>query len=597
MNYVTDGATYKCPGGSTFCAKALGTQSNGEGKKLLTAVALLNVQQPAPSCKLLPPAGTAPPPPCPVVTVPTPWSALDKNTAGGAKLLTDSSAKMCPIPITGAKITLDNNPNKRVQDGASAVSIADIAFPVLAAVADAVKTAAKQTPAAPPKAQAKRAPQPPKKTEQKQENATATAKQTTVAGAAKTDGEKVWQKGPLCPGCWRKQGEEACGYPTASAQVTENSAQELRKAYEQFTDAEKDAYDRYYDDLAARWAFLEQEFGKRWSYAAHHIISGNQVFGTVPEIVQLAHFYAYDINNAHNCIFLVTKPEGRLAEEDVLKRATAYEAMGLTKMQWHVGGHSYKLDRDTDALRERIRKKAKQEPAPGPIKNYVQLVQAQLLALRDWLAEHPVCRKSDAQKQAFFDAMNDIAASTKAKLAAFCESPEKSYPYYVSKEAFYYAFALPRAVRLGVLRGSEDGKRVTVTTCRATRFQATERDADGQALEFQWSPDVQEKSLPLSEADMRDILCCVGNAQSFVVIDGDALPDDLLDALEITEANACALTDDAPWPTSTPMMFVAYDDAILAWLRDQPEHAYESPRQVAVRRIRAWESRKGGDAV
>jgi len=593
MNYVTDGATYTCPGGSTFRAQAVGTQSSGEGKNLLTANALLNVQKPAPQCKRLP---GSPPPPCGVISVTTPWSSLDKNTAGGAKLLTDSSAKICPV--AGAKITLDNNPNKRVQDGASAVSIADIAFPVLAAVVGVVKTAtAKKSATTTPKLQTKNEAQPLKKSDKKQEKATAAAKQTTAATAAKTDGGKVWQKGPLCPGCWRKPGEEACGYPTASAQVTENSAQELRKAYEQFTDAEKDAHDRYYDDLLRRWSFLEQEFGKRWSYAAHHIISGNQVFGTVPEIVQLAHFYAYDINNAHNCIFLVTKPEGRLAEEDVLKRATAYEAMGLTKMQWHVGGHAYKIDRDTDALRERIRKKAKQEPAAGPIQNYVQLVQAQLLALRDGLAAQPVCRKTDAQKQAFFAAMNDIAAATKAKLAAFRESPEKSYPYYVSKEAFYYAFALPRAVRLGVLRGSEDGKRVTVTTCRATRFQATERDADGQALEFQWSPDVQEKRLPLSEADMRDIISCVGNAQSFVVIDGDALPDDLLDALEITEANACALTDDAPWPTKTPMMFLAYDDAILAWLRDQPEHAYESPRQVAVRRIRAWESRKGGDVI
>ena len=559
------------------------------------------MKNPAKKCMLLPPLPSGNPQPClvPMVMAQLPvitWSELDKNTAGGAKLLTDSSAKNCPL--TQSPITLKKNPNKRVQDGASSVSIADIAFPVLAVVACAVKTAtAKKSVTMPPKLQTKNEAQPLKKSDKKQEKATAAAKQTTAATAAKTDGGKVWQKGPLCPGCWRKPGEEPCGYPTASSQVTENSAQELRKAYEQFTDAEKDAHDRYYDDFLRRWSFLEQEFGKRWSYAAHHIISGNQVFGTVPEIVQLAHFYAYDINNAHNCIFLVTKPEGRLAEEDVLKRATAYEAMGLTKMQWHVGGHSYKLDRDTDALRERIRKKAKQDPAPGPIQNYVQLVQAQLLALRDWLAEHPVCRKSDAQKQAFFSAMNDIAASTKVKLAAFCESPEKSYPYYVSKEAFYYAFALPRAVRLGVLRGSEDGKRVTVTTCRATRFQATERDADGQALEFQWSPDVQEKRLPLSEADMRDVIACVGNAQSFVVIDGDALPDDLLDALEITEANACTLTDDAPWPTKTPMMFLAYDDAILAWLRDQPEHPYESPRQVAVRRIRAWESRKGSDAI
>lgn len=373
----------------------------------------------------------------------------------------------------------------------------------------------------------------------------------------------------------------------------ENSSQKLREAYQAMPENEKDDYDRYYDKLASEKTRITP-----WSFAAHHIISGNQVFGTVPEIVQLANSYDYDINHAGNCIFLVTKAE-TLAKEEIQKRASAYDAMAVTQMQWHVGGHSYTFGGDLARIRESIRRQTGKEPV-GPLKNYADLLILELQEYLKRLRRHRVCRATKAQETLFRRNMQQIARRVKDKLEAFYfeQRPAASYPYYVSKEAFCYAFDLPRTVRIGVLRGSADNQRVEVRSCRATRFRETER-AEGKNLDFHWKAEVADKAQPLSREDIVDILVYLGNARSFVVI-GPHVPQMLLDAIGAGDENTRFLPQHEEGetlfdPSSIEDVVESHDGEILAWLRNQPERPYESPVQVAMQRLRALP--EGADAI
>ena len=248
--------------------------------------------------------------------------------------------------------------------------------------------------------------------------------------------------------CNMDKGERCkhCRYPSASVEVN-NDPIKLRRNYESQSDDEKDDYDHYYEDIFDN--FTE----KYWTDAAHHIISGNQVFKKCQAIVKLANFYneeylsgntvykGYDINSAKNCIMLISKDVeySKKLDSKVEKNISAYDAMSTTGIQWHLGGHSYTFNKEEiPVLHQRIKLFTKKEARE--LKNYAELVEEELNKIQISMCKNKVCRATPRQNAAFVTRMNNLSAKIKKYLGDFRIKPHRSYPYYVSQEAFSYTF-------------------------------------------------------------------------------------------------------------------------------------------------------------
>ena len=141
-----------------------------------------------------------------------------------------------------------------------------------------------------------------------------------------------------CPD-WRTCEYLKADYSPASVN---NSSYELEKNF-------KASYPQKYSEYCALTEKKNAESTEGcWGKAAHHIISGNQIFAPHPYLVKLANYYGYDINNADNCILLPTTHHFD-SDVKITRQANAYAAMSYMAQQWHVGGHAYPLDKNTVA--------------------------------------------------------------------------------------------------------------------------------------------------------------------------------------------------------------------------------------------------------
>lgn len=209
-----------------------------------------------------------------------------------------------------------------------------------------------------------------------------------------------------------------------------------------------------------------------WSWAAHHIISGNQIFAKHPYLIKLANYYKYDINNAENCILLPTTHsfEGR---QGLTKQANGYVAMDLMKQQWHVGGHAYTLESETiDAINKYLEKTSSSNIEF--YRNYVEAVEHEINILESKYKKM-ACRKNnyDEKKERFIENMNKISYNVKRKLLDFEVGYKKSYPFYVSKEACKFAFDVPKRKKFIILYIKEKYKKTFIyaVKLKVTRFQ------------------------------------------------------------------------------------------------------------------------------
>ena len=320
------------------------------------------------------------------------------------------------------------------------------------------------------------------------------SKTNTVKSAAAEDKtEPAQQQKKTYPNllCNMDKGEKCktCRYPLASTEV-DNDSIKLRRNYENQSDEEKDDYDRYYEEVFSN--FTE----KYWTDAAHHIISGNQVFKKCREIVRLANFYneehlngntqykGYDINSARNCIMLISKDVeySKKMDSSAKKNISAYDAMSTTGLQWHLGGHSYTFNKEEiPILHQRIKLFTKKEARE--LKNYAELVEAELNKMQISMSRNKVCRATPRQNAAFVTRMNNLSARIKKHLGAFRIKPHRSYPYYVSLEAFRYTFALPRTGKIMLVRQGKDKNSLLMEKFRVKRFEETITDRT-KNLEF-----------------------------------------------------------------------------------------------------------------
>lgn len=278
--------------------------------------------------------------------------------------------------------------------------------------------------------------------------------------------------------CNMDKGERCkhCRYPSASVEVNNDSIK-LRRNYGNQSDDEKDDYDHYYEDIFDN--FTE----KYWTDAAHHIISGNQVFKKCQAIVKLANFYneeylsgntaykGYDINSAKNCIMLISKDVeySKKVDSKVEKNISAYDAMSTTGIQWHLGGHSYTFNKEEiPVLHQRIKLFTKKEARE--LKNYAELLEEELNKIQISMCKNKVCRATPRQNAAFVTRMNNLSAKIKKYLGDFRIKPHRSYPYYVSQEAFRYTFSLPRTGKIMLVRQGDKENSLLLEKFRVKRF-------------------------------------------------------------------------------------------------------------------------------
>ena len=146
----------------------------------------------------------------------------------------------------------------------------------------------------------------------------------------------------LCSGDCAADKREACPYYQDHLSRSDEEVTVVNDSFILGANYEEARFQR--DDIDAHYTALKEEYGTTyWSYAAHHIISGGQVFKQEPEIVRLADFLHYDINNAENCIFLISKGQGYGDETKAERPISAYDAMGSARLKCHLGGNPYTM--------------------------------------------------------------------------------------------------------------------------------------------------------------------------------------------------------------------------------------------------------------
>ena len=310
-----------------------------------------------------------------------------------------------------------------------------------------------------------------------------------------------------------------------SAQIKNDSAK-LKDNYEKFLVAGKNF------SLAEENYLRSLELGGAWSHAAHHIISGNQVFKQVPEVVKISHACGYDINSAENCIMLAT-----LSRTE--KSAAAFDVMSLTGLQWHVGGHSYSFNEDE--LAEMEKQIARRTGRSGKVESYDKLLIKKLRALNSTI-DRDICPAR------LITALNNLANEVREKLAAFKKNPAASYPFYVSREAYFFAFKVP------VLK-----KFITV---EKNFFKLYKTGGKGDVCNLKDS---------LASDDARAIIKFCGNVRHFVFLGG--VDEKIL-----------------PFKPEFKMRAENFNPSeIIVWLRENPADDYVAPLKKILERLKSLE--------
>lgn len=337
-----------------------------------------------------------------------------------------------------------------------------------------------------------------------------------------------------------------------------------------------------------------------WLYAAHHILSGNQVLAArekgalkFPKCVQVANIMGFDpekperrlfdVNEADNCIMLVTNEKGDGVREDFLKTVSAFDAMSLTGLQWHAGPHNYTLGDDAQAVKEKMKlylskqrlEKAKRrgdiETEVGigeylrneeSIKDYETLLQGWLREVEYGLTLTDICPRG------FLTRLRRKMDEVRGYLEAFHGKPHRSFPYYVSKEAFLYAFKLPRKVKVITARRMEKG--LVFERFKATRYGETQQ-ALGKNMAFIPSGDAHV----FHDCNALALFC--ENAEHFVLM-GAAEEKNVPFSMEF-----CYRLEDNG--AKTQEILQQNDSKLLVWLRDNPSEHYTAIAKKVAERI------------
>lgn len=228
-----------------------------------------------------------------------------------------------------------------------------------------------------------------------------------------------------------------CAYLGSASKVEDGSFTiELKKAeFNRFDEAEERLQ-------------LHEKSRLQWGRAAHHLICWNQVFNQFPELVMLANFYGYRIDDPKNCIVLPSNTkEGYAVNTEIYKAAKGYEVMEITGKQWHVGGHHYKISAEDwqeipSEHRESLRCYVDQ--LCNEIRETIRPVFIDVEFDREM-----TCRYDEFEKDRmlFIEKMNRLSDTIRNALDSF-RNPKDSFPYYVSSAAMCYAYKIPKSGKI-----------------------------------------------------------------------------------------------------------------------------------------------------
>ena len=379
---------------------------------------------------------------CPILKAPcqfqqTPWIAVDlTRKADGKNILNDKSFCNCPIgPIVKVraavalgfksgnfnaptvpplKINQEKNSAKFDSTQTSTANLkSESKQEKISAKFDSPQTSAVNL-----------------KSESKQENEPSAAKSTGTKKISENSNYIL-----KCLTCSKKDCKYRLNeFKDFSDEVIKDSSQKMQKIYDKHDFTTED-YKSYRNAET-----LKKIFDAGWAYASHHIIPAKQAFAKVPELVKVAHACGYNINCAENLIRLPYRHEDQKGLNKVEKSDLAFEVMAVINMQWHEGPHDYPTDEELTRLVQVHMGRRRHVK----LKNYVELVMEDLSKIKI-PTEGEICPKK------VIASLNKISDKVRAKLAAFKENPKSSYPYYVSREAYFYAFKASRFNRLVAL--------------------------------------------------------------------------------------------------------------------------------------------------
>ena len=566
--YLTEKAEFICSAGGMIKCRELGNNKVlFSGSKLLTASAVLASCKGICAIKTAAAQGT--PQPCQCIL--TTWSGgfSPLKTASGVPLLTRTAKNLCSVG--GTITTVFSGVLGKVAEGSSPSAMS---IPSALVLKDTAKESAGST--------------------SKQDNVRADREKFAKDTSCATIKQEAQQAGAdkahaqmadlLCPYHDCEKCRE-CAYPHTEIKV-DNNAKLLLNSYKAWTENQpehQDATDRHYYKM---WDEYEESM---WGYQSHHVICGNQVFAKYSRVVKLALFCGYDINNALNCIRLVSSSND-YGQQPGGKRASAYDAMSLSKIQWHLGGHSYNFtQQEIELIRKRVKLYIKHDAdelykdsgavSRGDIKTYQDLLEVEMRKLESHLSRKIVCRNTAMQKNAFLKRMNNISKKIKDKLGAFCEKPHHSFPYYVSKMAFLYAFALPRTGKIALLR--RDGNQVVIEKFRVERFEDTMTAKDGKKITFKQIQDVNganPKSFTLGQQEMK--LECINfcdNIKNFVLTE-NVEADEIAFLTQPVRSNVYHIQEKC---TDGFRFLQEHQTELLVWLQENmDDYVYEAPIKV-----------------
>ncbi|MCR5833902.1 MAG: AHH domain-containing protein [Selenomonadaceae bacterium] len=585
--YLTEAAVFECPLGMRYIAQEpVNTKAEYKGKKLLTSAAILLPNQKPISCKFIPPLPGVPPI-CPCIVSPLIDTIKHKATMN---LLTMDAKAVCAAKQI-VKATKSGSESRVMYEDAHSAHVAAIAWPKSEnqsknKTADGNKTQSGSDVKNSPDAKSQEVAT--NKDEKKIQQTNGDVATKTVA-AAEAEETLTFREGMLCSHSKNNPKCRECAYRLDNEPATvNNSSVILRKNYNA-NKPHSDKYDCYFDETVEP---LGNSKENKWSYAAHHLISGNQVFKQNAELVRLARFCGYDINGYENCIMLVGYPKD-YPDGERMKSVKAYDVMSEGRVQWHVGGHSYKFTEEEKAeICKQIGIRNKIKLTPGDIKTYAELVQGEVERLRDRLAakknRQMICYVDQNAKRQLCEKLNRISQKIKVKLAAFSDvgKPHHSFPFFVSKEAYRYTYALPRTGK--VITVLKEDSKLTLSMFRLEHFTEAIAEQDKSLL-------IKPKdsiTLDLND-DMWQSECILfcDNVSFFVYLEDtprDVLPFAVNKEYQFPKEQQATGTDGHQFLTQ-------HDTEILVWLRDNPQYGYISPALMVKNRSKEYLFGEAGD--
>lgn len=505
--YLNQKATFKCSECQTTVIRASDplTKAKLNGEAVLTGNAVLYLGSPGPLCKYLTQqAGGTTPVPCafPGLTGGNLSGADRKCKSGNSTLLTDKARGRCPLaPVSVISVSSPSSrPGFFKQFGgdrfSSEAAAGEAGTPVTPA---AEKT--QPTPTAfflPLKnAKAPAASEPPAPTAPAASDEKPVFRCDNCEEADDCQFLKDLRTKPLRP-----EDNDPKKRKLSNSQILKTNYY-LRMSGKEITNT------LYYpilnDKSPAHKAYLyAHNIGKQyngtgsvWKYAAHHIICC-ELFEKNYQLNILARAFDYNMNCADNCIMLITNNRqeslgGMGAEE---KHSYAFEHMAWGRMQWHVGKHQYDLTplQASIARQMVLRKYASKDKVDTEQQNYSALgIKCYLQQLKEKVAVviqkyqlDPCCPNENLEnrKKHFHATMNKLADEIRQELASFYEKPHRSYPWFVSKETWIYAFMLPHCMHIVSMLPRPEGV-VLLERFNVTRYADTlKKDVDPKKVDL-----------------------------------------------------------------------------------------------------------------